>query len=104
MTVFVYYTPQIASPINDRRGGTYRVGSNGPDPIRMYKGWDSIMYFALRNHTQTPYSVTGRNVTARMYNTENTEVWSGALIADPLVEGAASVVMSSATTSSFDPG
>lgn len=104
MTVFAYHTPQVASPINDRRAGTYRIGSDSPDPIQIIKGWDTILYFAFRNHTQRPYLVTGRTVTARIYNTENTEVYNNTLIADALLDGAAHLVMNSTATNALEAG
>lgn len=104
MTVYAFHTPHIASPVNDRRAGTYRIGSDNPDPIQVTRGWDAVLYFAFRNHTQRPYLTTGRTVTARIYNTENVEVWNGTLVSDPLVDGAASLVMNSATTNTFEAG
>jgi len=104
MTVFAYYTPHIASPVNDRRAGTYRIGSNSPDPIQINKGWDAVLYFAFRNHTQRPYHVQGRSVTGRLFNTENVEVWSGALVADVLTDGAAQIVMASSVTDTLQAG
>lgn len=104
MTVFVYNTPHVASPVNDRRGGTYRVGSDNPDPIQITKGWDAILYFAFRYHTQSVYNVTGQTVTGRLYNTENVEIWNGSFIANPLVDGAAELKITSAATQSFSAG
>ena len=104
MTVYAYHTPTIASPVNDRRAGTIRVGSDDPDPILVTRGWAAILYFAFRNHTQRPYFTTGRSITARIFNTENTEIWSGPLVSDALVEGAAELVLSDSVTSAFAPG
>ncbi len=104
MTVFAYHTPQIASPINDRRGGTYRIGSDSPDPITIYRGWDLVLYFAFRDHIHRPFMVTGRTVTARIFNNENTQVWSGPLVAHALTVGAAQLVMSNTVTSTLLPG
>lgn len=104
MTVIAIHTPQVASPINDQRAGTYRVGSDNPDPIQITKGWDAVLYFAFRNHTQRVYQTTGRIIIARMYNTENTEVWNGAMVADPLVAGAASLTINRTATTSFPAG
>lgn len=104
MIVYAYYTPFAASPINDRRGGTYRVGSDNPDPIQVTRGWDSVLYFAFRNHLQRPYFTVGQTITARIYNTENTEIWSGDLVADPLVNGSASLVLNARATEALQPG
>ena len=104
MTVFAYHTPTVASPINDRRGGTTRVGSDDPEPIRITKGWDEILHFAFRGHNQRPYFVEGRTVTARIFNTENTEIWSGPFVPDPLITGAAYLVVNSNATGSFEAG
>lgn len=104
MTVFAFHTPQIASPINDQRAGTYRVASDNPDPIQITRGWDAVLYFAFRNHTQRPYLINGRTVTARLFNPENVEVWNGTFVADPLVTGTAQLVISDAATTSFEPG
>ena len=104
MTVYAYHTPYIASPINDRRAGTYRVASDNPDPIQITKGWDAVLYFAFRNHTQRPYFTTGSVIVARIYNTENTEVWSGNMVPDPLVEGTANLVIGSSATGAFGAG
>lgn len=104
MTVFVYNTPTVASPINDRRGGTIRVGSDNPDPIHITRGWDAVLYFAFRNHTQRPYDLTGRTVTGRIFNSTNVEMWNGELTADPLTKGAGNLVMNSAATETFEAG
>jgi len=104
MTVFAYHTPYIASPINDRRAGTYRIGSNTPDPIQINKGWDAVLYFAFRNHLQRPFHVHGRSVLGRLYNMENVEVWSGEMVSDVLTDGAAQLIINSVTTSAFLPG
>jgi len=104
MTVYAYHTPYIASPVNDRRAGTYRVNSDNPDPIQISKGWDAILYFAFRKHTHRPYFTIGRTITARIFNTENTEVWSGPMVADPIVDGAATLVMNSVATGAFEAG
>jgi len=104
MTVYAYYTPYIASPVNDQRSGTYRVGSDNPDPIQITKGWDSILYFAFRDHRQRAYLTIGQTITARIYNTENVEVWNGTMVADPLTDGAASLVINAAANSAFEPG
>lgn len=104
MTVFVYHTPQVASPSETRRAGTYRISSNNSDPIRFTRGWDTVLYFAFRDHTQRPYFMTGRTVTARLYNTENVEVWNGTMTPDALVDGAASLVIGKAQTETLQPG
>lgn len=103
MTVFAYYTPFVASPINDRRAGTYRIGSDSPDPIQIYKGWDAILRFAFRDYTQRAYLTNGRTITARMFNAENVEVYSGTLVSDALTDGAATLVLASQATAVFVP-
>lgn len=104
MTVYAYYTPFVSAPINERRAGTYRVGWNNPDPIVIHKGWDSVLNFAFRNHTQRVYQTLGREFTARIYNNEKTEIWNGRLVADPVAEGAANLVISSQVTNTFQAG
>jgi len=98
MTVYAFYTPFAAAPINDRRAGTYRVGSDSPDPIQIYRGWDVVMHFAFRTFRQQPYPTIGRTITARMFNVENVEILSKTLTADPLVDGAAALVLTAAQT------
>lgn len=104
MTIFVYHTPAVASPINDRRGGTYRVGSDNPDPIQITKGWDSVLHFAFRDYRQRAFLTVGRTITARIYNTENVEMWNGTLVSDPLVDAAANLVISSEVSDTFPAG
>ncbi len=104
MTVYVYNTPHVSSPINDRRAGTYRVGSDSPDPIQIYKGWDTVLYFAFRNHTNRAYLTVGSTITARVYNTENVEVFEGTMVSDPLMDGAATLFMNAAQTDIFEAG
>jgi hypothetical protein len=104
MTIYVFHTPYVASPVNDRRAGTYRVASDSPNPIQISKGWDAVLYFAFRNHTHRPYLTIGRTITARIYNTENVEIWNGELVPDPLVDGAATLVINKAATTSFPAG
>jgi len=104
MTVYAYHTPVVASPVDDRRAGTYRVGSDNPDPIQISRGWDSVLYFAFRNYQQRPFLTLGRTITARIYNRDNVEIWNGGLTADPLVAGAASLVMTSSATSAIEAG
>lgn len=103
MTVFAYYTPFVASPVNDRRAGTYRVGSDSPRPIQIYKGWDAVLNFAFRDHTQRPYLTNGRTITARMFNGENVEIYSATLVSNILTDGAASLVLSSQVTNTLVP-
>jgi hypothetical protein len=102
--IYVYHTPHVASPTNDRRAGTYRVSSDNPNPIQVAKGWDAVVYFAFRNYNQQPCFIAGRTVTARIYNTENVEVWNGPMIADVLVEGTATLIMNSAATGALSAG
>lgn len=104
MTIYAYHTPQVASPVNDRRAGTYRVGSDNPDPIQITKGWDAVLYFAFRNYDRRPFFTVGRTITARIYDQENVEIWNGSFVADPLVDGAANVVLNSSATSAFEAG
>lgn len=103
MTVYAYYTPFVSSPINDRRAGTYRVGSDSPDPIIIYRGWDTVMHFAFRTFRAQPYPTIGRTITARLFNTENVEILSKTLIADPLVDGAATLILRSSQTELIQP-
>ena len=104
MTVFAYYTPQVASPINDRRAGTYRIGSDNPDPILIYRGWDAVLNFAFRGYDHRPFLTTGRVITARIYNNENTEVWTGPLRSNSIVTGAAVLVISKMASETLQPG
>jgi hypothetical protein len=104
MTVYAYHTPQVSTPINSSRAGTYRIGWNNPDPIQISKGWDAVLNFAFRNHTQKPYMTLGRTITARIYNTENVEVWNGTMVADPVSDGAAILIISNQVTNTFQAG
>ena len=104
MTVFVYNTPQVASPVNDRRAGTIRVGSDSPDPIQVLKGWDTFLYFAFRDINQKAFLLQGRTVTARLYNQENVELWNGNLTANPTVNGAATLKLLTSATASLEAG
>lgn len=104
MTVYAYHTPRVASPINDRRAGTYRVGSDNPDPIKITKGWDAILYFAFRDHNQRHFSTLGQTITARIFNIENTEVHSGQMIVDGLTAGAATLMLNTTDTSALAAG
>lgn len=104
MTVIVYHTPQVATPINDRRGGTYRIGSDNVNPIIIYRGWDALLNFAFRDQNQRPFMVTGRQAVARIYNNENVQVLSGNLIADPLTDGAATLILGANATNTLNFG
>lgn len=104
MSVFAYYTPQVASPINDRRAGTIRVGSDSPSVIQVMKGWDAQLYFAFRDMKQKALLLEGRTVTAILYNQENTQLWTGAMNVDLLVDGAASVKLSKSVTDPLSAG
>mgnify|MGYP003565499660 CR=1 FL=1 len=103
MTVYAYYTPFVSSPINDRRAGTYRVGSDSPNPIQIYRGWDTVMHFAFRTFRAQPYPTIGRTLTGRVFSTENVEILSKTLIPDPLVDGVASLVLNSSQTELIQP-
>lgn len=104
MTIYAYHTPTVASPINDRRAGTIRVGSDNPTPVRITRDWDAVLYFAFRQHNQRPFPITGSTITARIFNTENTQVWSGGFVEDPLTTGAASLVINSVATGALKAG
>jgi hypothetical protein len=104
MTIFAYHTNYAASPVNDQRAGTIRVGSDHPDPIQFTKGWDTVLYFAFRNHNQRPFLTTGTTITARFFNTENTQVLASEFVSDPLITGAATLVLNSVSTDAFTAG
>jgi hypothetical protein len=104
MTVYVFHTPTVASPINDRRAGTYRIGSDNPNPIKITKGWDAELYFAFRDHRQHAVHTIGLVITARIFNTENTEVWSNNLVADTMTAGAATLMLDDVSTGTFSAG
>jgi len=104
MTVYAFHTQYVSSPINDRRAGTYRVGSDDPRPIKITKGWDNVLNFAFRDHNQHPYLTIGVTITAHIYSSENVEVWTRNLIADPIIAGAASLIMPSMTSTTFNAG
>jgi hypothetical protein len=104
MTVYAYHTPHIASPVNDQRAGTHRIGSDDPEPIEITKGWTAVIYFAFRDHRQRPYFTNGRTITARLFTPHNFEIFSGELTSDPLVAGAAQLVIDSRDTDFFDAG
>jgi len=104
MTVYIYHTPHVATPINDRRAGTYRVGSDHPDPIQITRGWDAVLHFAFRKHSNRPYLTVGRTITARIFNTENTQVWSGNLVPEPTLGSSATLVINSIQTGTFQAG
>lgn len=104
MTVFAYYTPQVASPVNDRRAGTIRVGSDSPAPIKVMKGWDAELHFAFRDLKQKAFLLNGRNVTARLFNQENVELWSGPVRIDPILDGAATLTLSKSVTNPLTAG
>lgn len=104
MTIFAYHTPYIASPSNTRRAGTYRISSDDPSPIKISKGWDTVLYFAFRDHMQRPMMTAGRTISAKIYNSENVMVWDGPLVVDALTDGAATLVMGKQATSVFSAG
>jgi hypothetical protein len=104
MTVYVFHTPIVASPINDRRAGTYRVGSDNPNPIKITTGWASSLYFAFRNHRQHAVQTIGMTITARIFNTENTEVYSNTLSPDDISTGAATLTLSENETLALSAG
>lgn len=105
MTVFVYYTPHISAPINDRRSGTLRVGWNDPEPIRVTRGWDEVLHFAFRDYIQRTYNIIGQSITARLYNTENVEVWNGTISPTSSVDaGIGFLVIGASATESLSPG
>jgi hypothetical protein len=104
MTIYAYHTPYAASPVNDQRAGTIRVGSDHPEPVRITTGWDAVLYFAFRNHNQRPYFTNGTTITARIFNTENTQVWVGDFVSDPLITGAATLVINSVATGAMLAG
>jgi hypothetical protein len=104
MTIFAYHTNYAASPVNDQRAGTIRVGSDHPEPVRFTRGWDAVLHFAFRNHNQKPFLTSGSTITARFFNTENTEVLARDFVSDPLITGAATLVLNSVATSMFAAG
>ena len=104
MTIFAYYTPTVASPINDKRAGTIRVGSDAGSKIKIGKGWDITLRFAFRDFTNRKFFLTGRDVTARIYNTENVEIWNGSVSADATVDGLGNLVIPKSATTAFESG
>jgi hypothetical protein len=104
MTIYAYHTLYAASPVNDQRAGTIRVGSDHPEPVRITSGWDAVLHFAFRNHNQRPFFTIGTTITARIFNTENTQVWAGDFVSDPLITGAANLVINNVATSGMAAG
>lgn len=103
MNIYAFYTPYVSMPSNDARAGTYRAGSDSPTVIRVYRGWDNVLSFAFRDNNQKPFITSGRSITARMFNSENVEVVTQPLLANPLVDGAATLILGANVTNGLAP-
>jgi hypothetical protein len=104
MTVFAYHTPQIASPINDRRAGTSRVVSDTPTPIQVGKGYSVTLYFAFQDHNNKAFWIEGRTMTAHIHDRNNTKVAEVGVNPIPGIIGAGQIKLDTATTAPLLPG
>jgi hypothetical protein len=74
--IHAYYTPHIASPVNDRRAGTIRRGWDTPQPIQVTKGYDNYLIFSFRAENQKRMSLRGKTLTGKVYNHNGIEMFS----------------------------
>lgn len=77
MSIYAYYIENEATPKNEKRGGTLRVGSSTPNPIEIIKGYDTTLLFAFRDSQQRVYDIQGRTVTATITDVNGIEKWNG---------------------------
>ena len=77
--IYAYYTPHIASPVNDRRAGTIRQGWDDPQPIQVTKGYDNFLIFSFRDELQKRMFLRGRTITGKVYNNDGIEMFTGEL-------------------------
>ena len=104
MTVFAYYTPQIATPINDRRAGTIRLGSDAPHPITVNKGFNNQLMFGFRDEAQKVFLLDGRTVAASIYNQSNVQMLTLPMRISTTVPGLATLNLSDINLAPFEAG
>lgn len=104
MSVYAFYTPFVASPVNDQRAGTYRVGSDSPMAIQIVRGADTVLRFAFRTHNHKVFQNLGRTITGKIYNHAKIQLLEQTLLVEPLIPGAAKLVLGSSQTQLLIPG
>lgn len=104
MTVFAYYTPQIATPINDRRAGTIRLGSDAPHPIIVNKGFNNQLMFGFRDEAQKVFLLDGRTVTGTIYNQSNVQMLTVPMKVSVTTAGIATLDLTDINLEAFEEG
>ena len=102
--IYAYYTPHVASPVNDQRAGTIRIGWDDPQPIQCTSGYDNYLIFAFRDEKQKRFFLNGRTLTGKVFNNDGIEMLSKEL--DVLVNdrGLAKFEITKFESSTFEPG
>lgn len=104
MTVFAYYTPQRSITINDRRAGTTRLVRDAPTPIQVNRGFAQTFTFAFSDEQSKAFFMTGRTVTARVFNLQNAEVLNKTMRVIPEYQGVAELSLTEAESLTLQEG
>lgn len=102
--IYAYYTPHIASPVNDRRAGTIRLGWDDPQPIQVTSGYDNFLIFSFRDERQKRMFLRGRTLTGKVYNNDGIEMFSSELDILVTEEGLAKFTISKFQSRALTPG
>ena len=102
--IYAYYTPHIASPVNDRRAGTIRLGWDDPQPIQVTAGYDNFLIFSFRDERQKRMFLRGRTLTGKVYNNDGIEMFSSELDILVTEEGLAKFTISKFQSRALTPG
>lgn len=76
MSIFAYYSPRRAAPVNVSRAGTIRMGTDQPTFIKVNKGYANDLIFAFKDEKQKAFWLEGKTVTAKFFNKDNVELLS----------------------------
>jgi hypothetical protein len=104
MTITAYYTSAAASPINQKRAGTIRVGSDSPSPIVLNNGFTNTLMFAFRDHNNKVELLDGRTYTVNLYNIDNVLLASSSLSATADTPGLGNVTFTRAQLAPLESG
>lgn len=102
--IYAYYTPHIASPVNEKRAGTSRIGWDDPQPIQITAGYDNYLLFSFRDENQRRVFLRGRTLTGKIFNHEGVEIFSDELDILSTEESLAKLTISKMQSNVFVPG
>jgi hypothetical protein len=104
MSVTAYYVEAKASPINQKRSGTIRIGSDSPNPIMLNKGFANSIMFAFVDSNNHAVLLDGVEYSISLYNRHNSLLASSDLVAVADTPGLGRVSFSSGQIAMLEAG